>query len=199
MQQFDLAISFDLPPQVADVDVDDVAVTVAAEIVEMGADVLARHGLARTHGEEGEQGVFARGQRHLAPGPLHRPAHRVDLKVGDAQDRILALVGPAQQGADAREQLRDGEGLDQVVVSPGIETGAAVGDLVSGGDDQDMGLAATRAHPPQHLQAIKLGQAEIEQHDIVAGGIRQPVALGAIAAGIDGEAGTGQRSGDGDA
>ena len=44
---------------------------------------------------------------------------------------------PPQQRADARDELLQVEGFEQVVVRTGVEPGDAVRDGIAGGDDQD--------------------------------------------------------------
>ena len=77
----------------------------------------------------------------------------------------LALGHPAEHGADAREELLDVERLGHVVVGAGVERGDLVGLAVARGQHHDRNVAE-RAHPAQHLDAVDVGEPEVEQHDV---------------------------------
>ena len=80
---------------------------------------------------------------------------------------------PAQGGANAGQQLADGEGLGDVIVGAQIERGDLVFLLAAGGKHHD-GHLAPLADFADHFQAVAIGQAEIEQHQIrlARGGLR---------------------------
>jgi hypothetical protein len=64
----------------------------------------------------------------------------VDDEVADVPDLGGELAGAAEQGADAGEQLRHRERLDEVVVGAGGEAGEAVLGGVGGGEEDDRQL-----------------------------------------------------------
>ena len=68
--------------------------------------------------------------------------------------------------ADAREQLPEAERLHDVVVRAELEPDDAVDLVAARGHDDDRHLGA-RPQPPAHLEPVDVGQAEIEQHDVV--------------------------------
>ncbi len=74
-------------------------------------------------------------------------------------------VDAAEYGADPGEQLGQAEGLDQVVVGAFVQRGDAVGLLAAGGDDED-GAGPARGEPAADVQALGVGQAEVEQHHV---------------------------------
>ena len=92
---------------------------------------------------------------------------RVQGEQGAAEDgRGLAALA-AQHGAHAGQQFADLEGLEDVVIGAGVQSGDAVVQGVAGGDDehrQGGGLAADAA---QYLQAVAAGQAEVQQDEVV--------------------------------
>ena len=75
------------------------------------------------------------------------------------------LGGAAQVGAHAREQLGEPERLDQVVVGAGVEAGDDVELLVAGGEDEDGQLGAGGAQAAADLDAVDVGQPEVEDHE----------------------------------
>ena len=100
---------------------------------------------------------------HVArPGSSARSAKRSTLGRG--------LDAP-QQRAQAREQLAQGERLDQVVVGAGIEAGDAVVDRVARGEHEDRRAVAGLAHAPAHLEAVDVRHGDVEHDgvDLLAG------------------------------
>ncbi|MOA31547.1 hypothetical protein D3C78_1527100 [compost metagenome] len=82
---------------------------------------------------------------------------------------VAHVVGDAvaaQQRTDARLQLREFEGLDQVVVGAGVQPGDAIFHAVQRGQQQDRQRRLVHAHVAQHLQAALAGQADIEDHRV---------------------------------
>ena len=98
---------------------------------------------------------------------------RADLDAG-------RLTGAATgQRPHARFQFRQGEGLGQVVVGAGIEAAHAILDAVLRGQDQHRHGALARAQAAQHVDTGELGQAEIENQQIVH--LRQQRRVGILA------------------
>src|SRR5262249_29379920 len=108
----------DLVAQVADVDVHDVGSVLVVFVVEVFPDHRAGHDLAPMKGEELQLGELARRQVDGLAGAADDAGRRVDLQVVDAQDRVLDLVGAADEGADAGQQFFQLKRLCQVVVGP---------------------------------------------------------------------------------
>ncbi len=76
------------------------------------------------------------------------------------------FVGAAQQGADARLQLGEVEGLGEVIVGACIEAGDALLHAVERGQHHHRQGGLFGAHLLQHGQAVDQGQAEIEHADV---------------------------------
>ncbi len=78
--------------------------------------------------------------------------------------RAGSAGGPPRNGPNAGSQLVEIEGLAQVVVRPGVQALDAIGDGVSGGqqDDRRRGLAG--ADVREEVQAGTIGQHPV-QHD----------------------------------
>ena len=78
--------------------------------------------------------------------------------------------------AHAREQLGEAERLDQVVVGAGVEAGDDVELLVARGEDQDREVGPRGAQPPADVDAVDVGQPEVEDDEadaLVGGGERR--------------------------
>ena len=90
-----------------------------------------------------------------------------DLQIAEAQvgRAHLGRARPAQQRPDASRELLGGEGLGEVVVGPGLETGDDVVGVGPGRhhDDGDVGGAADR---PAHLEAVDARQHDVDQHHV---------------------------------
>ena len=70
-----------------------------------------------------------------------------------------------QQGAHAREQLLALERLDEVVVGARVQPLDARVERVAGGQDQDRHVVVG-AQRARDVEAVELGQAEVEDHEI---------------------------------
>ncbi len=111
----------------------------------MLGDLLAPHDAAGIHGEVFEQRVLLGRQRQFIAPTGNTMRARVEAKIADLDDRILPRSPAPQQGTQARQQLRELERLDQVIVGAGVETFHAIGHGVAGGEHQDRGADSLRA------------------------------------------------------
>ena len=89
----------------------------------------------------------------------------VESQVAHHQVGAPSRGAAAQQRAHAGQQLLALEGLDQIVVGPGVEPRHARLERVARGEDED-GHVALLAQPAADLHAVELGQAQVE-HDRV--------------------------------
>lgn len=99
-----------------------------------------------------------------------RRARRVagEAEVVDDERRRHRLRRAAQQRAQAGDQLRQGTGFDQVVIGTEIQPATRFLDAVPrGGHDDAHGGAVTGAKPPAELEAIDVGEAEVEHDRVV--------------------------------
>mmetsp|Transcript_30097 Transcript_30097/g.54744 ORF Transcript_30097/g.54744 Transcript_30097/m.54744 type:complete len:263 (+) Transcript_30097:6986-7774(+) len=78
-------------------------------------------------------------QALTCPGRL--AAHRVDLEIGHLHDQRFRVIpvhaSPTQEHLDARDQLREGKWLDQVVVRPTLQAAHPILDLAARGQHED--------------------------------------------------------------
>jgi hypothetical protein len=95
----------------------------------------------------------------------------------------LRLAAP-QQRLHARQQLGEGEGLDQVVVRALLQALHAVLDLVARGEHQH-GHVLRAAYGLQHGEAVDAGQHHVEQDQCVVSLGGEVSALDAVAGYVD--------------
>jgi hypothetical protein len=127
--------------------------------------------VAHEHLEQQELGAGQREQALGAPGLV---CAQVEAQILEGEDLgwavFLLIAGPAQQRSHAREQLAQGEGLDEVVIGAGIEAGDAVIDLAAGGEHQHGRGVAALAQASADLQSVDPGHRDIEDHGAVGDG-----------------------------
>lgn len=87
----------------------------------------------------------------------------------------------AQQGTDAGQQLVQVIGLEHVVVGPGIQPLDALRHGIARGGHQHGGAVLAGAQVAQHGQTIALGQAQVQQHQVIRLGAQGRVGRVAIA------------------
>ncbi len=84
--------------------------------------------------------------------------------------RTAVRLRAAQQRAHARGELRHGERFHHVVVGAEVEAAHAIVDRVSRGEHEHRHwpvlLRRARAQAPQHLEAIHLRQADVEDDEV---------------------------------
>jgi hypothetical protein len=88
----------------------------------------------------------------------------------------------AQLRADAGQQDRELEGLGHIVVRARVEAQDRVGIGIMAGQHQDRAFHAPLAHPAAQLAPVGVGQAHVEDHQIVERGLDLLHALGAVPA-----------------
>ncbi len=93
---------------------------------------------------------------------------------------LLVLAGAAQQGAHARHQLAQREGLDEVVVGARVEAGDAVVDLPARGEHQHRRAVASVAQAPADLEAVEVGHGDVEDHRVAGIGAEALQRLGPV-------------------
>jgi hypothetical protein len=113
---------------------------------------------------------------------------RVEADIAHLQDGRARPRPPPDQRPEARQQLAEGEGLDEVVVGPRIEAPDTVRDGVTGRQHEHGRPPVPGAQRPAHGEPVHAGQHEVE-HDAVVVGLGGPEQrLLAVADGVDGVA-----------
>src|SRR5579859_2912537 len=181
-QQRALELRVDLLPQLADMHVHHVGLRVEMVV----PDILQQHGardyLIRVPHEVLEQLEFARLQRNLAVSARDLARQRIHMQVADNERRFVidALRAPVQ-GIDAREQLAEGEGFGQIVISAAAQSPDSIVDLGQRTQNQNWRALAGFAQHLDDGEAVDVtGEHAIHDDDIIRLARRQehPVAPG---------------------
>ncbi|BCB88405.1 hypothetical protein Psuf_057180 [Phytohabitans suffuscus] len=113
-----------------------------------------------------QQVELARRQVQRRPAQRRLPRARVDPQLADEHRGLAGVAGAAaQHRAHPGVELGRRERLDHVVVGARVEAADDLGLVVAGGGDDD-GHRADAAQHPQQLQAVEVGQAEVEHHEV---------------------------------
>ena len=162
-----LAAGLGLLAQVADVHVERVravAEVVAPDAVE---DHRPRQHLPRVAQEQLEQRELGPRQDELLAATGHLAGTGVQLEVGEAErGRLVVGAESAQKRPDARDELLEGERLDEVVVGAGLEACDAVGDLVARGQHQDRELAPVGPQPAGELEPVEPRHQDVDDREV---------------------------------
>ncbi len=111
----------------------------------------------------------------------------------DAIERELAYLeafrgrlAAAEQDADAGQEFDEGEGLDEVIVGAAFEAFHAIVDGVAGAEDQHGRAGFAIANLLERAQAVHIGEAEVEDNQVVFGIVDQlNGGVGAVIGDID--------------
>ncbi|MNY22944.1 hypothetical protein D3C86_1565850 [compost metagenome] len=150
-----------------------VAADAVLPAVELFFELSAREDHAWPRDQRLQHSPFAGRQRHGRA--IH---HRgVGLRVdGDAfvfEHGFGASGAAADQRAHAGQQLVHVIGFDDVVVGARVQSGDAVADRVARGGDEHRRAVLACAQIAQQCQAVALGQAQIQQDEVVGVGAQR--------------------------
>ena len=157
----------ELAPQPSHRDVEGLGRAVPVLVPDLRHQPAPRHHLAAVglqHGEHAELLV-----RQLDLGVARERSPAVDVQ---PERRLLVPVerplgaGTPQDRADPRLQLGQAERLAQVVVGAAVETDDAVELARPCGDDDDAADVAALAELAAHLDAVDVGERQVEDHDV---------------------------------
>jgi hypothetical protein len=132
---------------------------------------VARQHLPRNHAplvqqEIVEQFVFARGEFHVPAAARHPARDPIRLKIGDDKAQHVLDTTAPQERPDTREKFLEGEGFDQIVVGPLVETTDAVLHRVPRREDDYRRRQSSLTHGTQDLQAVSARQHEVENKQV---------------------------------
>jgi len=160
-----LGLFFELLPELEQEVVDGARGAVVVGAPDDDLDLLAREDAAAGLDEAPEHVKFGGGQldqgagaEDLAGAGAHRDIVELDLVRGLG----LELRVAAQHGLHAGQQLGQAEGLGDVVFGAQLEAHDLVHLGASGAEHHDQGVVLVLAQAPQHLEAVHLGQHDVE-------------------------------------
>ena len=159
------------------VHLDRVAFQRLAEAVQRRLQPRLGHHLRPRLQQREQQGEFAPAQADRLAGLFHAVGGGVHHQVAVLDHRPAAPGSAAQHGAQPRQQLVGIEGLDDVVVGTTVQPGDAVVDAVARGHDQHRQVRVRQrrgaraalpaaANARQQVQALAVGQAQVQQHRV---------------------------------
>ena len=96
---------------------------------------------------------------------------------------LLDAAATAQNGADAGDYLVEGEGLGDVVVAAGTQTGHLVLGGVLCGQEEHGGGGAVFAQAAGHLEAVHAGHHDVQDNEVGFFGVRLFEGFAAVAGG----------------
>ena len=96
---------------------------------------------------------------------MHLAGCRVQPQVPQHQRRGAARRPAPHQRAHPGEQLLALERLDEIVVGAGVESLDTIVEIGPGREDQDRDVVVL-AQSAKHLDAVELGQPEVEDHQV---------------------------------
>ena len=145
---------------------------------------VARDDLPRAPGQVQQQLELLRGQLHRPAGARH-PARRAQstTSVSTVRRSTSAGLSAAGHGADAGQQLGEGERLDDVVVRARIEPHHAVLERVARGQNNHRRLEAAAPDRREDLDAVPAGQTQVEQDEVET--VRRQAKERRLAGGLD--------------
>ena len=127
-----------------------------------------RHQLALVDGEHPQQVELVRRQVNRRSGHANLVLLEVDLELPDRDQRLARRSGPAQDGAQAGDQLVDPDRLRHVVVGSRVERGDLLA-LVADRREHDHGRRAPRAE-----LAHDVGPGSVREDEIEDDGLGRP-------------------------
>jgi hypothetical protein len=136
--------------------------------------------------EEFEQRELRAGQADRPVASAYFPGRGIECEVGVGQYRAVdARGGTAEQSPQPGQQLLQGEGLAEIVVGPGVESGDAVGDGVARGEDEDGYVVAGRTESSARRDAVQPRHHHVEDHSIGVSGRNAAESLLAVLGEVD--------------
>src|SRR5882762_11939141 len=79
----------------------------------------------------------------------------------------------SKAGPDARQEFREREGFNEVVISAAIESSHALLDCIASGQDENRGLQSAFSQCGQHLEPVAAWKHEIQNDEVEFLGIHE--------------------------
>src|ERR1019366_4746398 len=178
----ELAAALELLAQMTNMHIEKTIVRCGIALEESPGDLVARDdaaGGAHKHFEEIE---LKRGELDGRAGGPGLASGGVELDVADYNHFgcvPVGGIGATQDGADAREEFVGVEGLGKIVVGSGVEAHDAIVLLHTRGQHDD-GKVLSAAQLLQQGEAVKDGQHDVENREIVGSVERSIEAVAAV-------------------
>ena len=151
-----------------DVDIKGAVERIGLAIVEGASQIIARDDATGGTDEDFEDVEFERGDFDFAAVAQHLPCAGVEADAIDFEDtRFQSRLssGTAEDGLHAGEEFVGAEGLGEIVVGAGVQTGYAVV-VFSARGEHDYRNGALAADLMEGFEAIQPGHHDVEQDKI---------------------------------
>ncbi len=122
------------------------------------------HGRAGRGGEPCQDPELRRGQLTALVAAPHRMGRRVEPHPVGLHGQVGAAA--ADQGAEPRDELGEGERLRHVVVAARREPGQPVGERVAGGQEEHRRANAAGAQCLDDVAAVGIGQTDVDDERV---------------------------------
>jgi hypothetical protein len=130
-------IALDLAANAPNIDINDVGRGIVVQIPDLLQKHRAGHDVTLVADQILKDLEFARQQLDELAATICRPGHEVQFQISDAQYRFLDGDGAAaRESFDARQELRESERLNKIVVAASAKASHTFVDLAKSADDQ---------------------------------------------------------------
>ena len=186
MQQGLLEVAVDLGAQAADVDVDDVGLGIEVVVPHVFQEHGAGDDLSGVAHQVLEQPELPGLQLDLPAGAGDGAGQQIHLQVGDFQPGLRRFSATApEQGLEAGVELREGEGLDQVVVAARAQALDPVVHLAQGAEDQHRRAIPGGSQGAHDGEPVQLRQHAVDDQHVIVGARGHEQSLPAVTGVID--------------
>ncbi|MNI31208.1 hypothetical protein D3C73_850830 [compost metagenome] len=140
----------------------------AAAAIHRHFQLVAADGVAHALHQRQQRVIFMRAQADFLAASLDDAARGFQHHVAATQRGHHAVAAASKHGTQAGQQFVQLKGLDQVIVGARVQPLDAFAQAVARGDDQYGGGIETAAQGLQQRQPAAGGQAQVQQHGVVA-------------------------------
>jgi RimJ/RimL family protein N-acetyltransferase len=132
-------------------------------------DLLLGEHLGGMAKEELEELVLAASGRHEVARDHHLASRAVHAQVPGLEHPDERDLAAATQRPDPGQHLLEVEGLGKVVVSPGVEAGEAIPDVIEGGEHEHRGRRGLEAEVAADVHPVEIAAEHHVEHGDVVG------------------------------
>jgi len=155
------------PPEIVDVDIDDVRHGVQFELPDLLDNRGAGNRLARIAHEKFKKGIFLGAERDFVTAALDSVGNAFELEIRNLQNGARRAAASPQDRANARGELGENKGLRNIVVGASIQPTDALFHLCGGCYDEHGKVWFLGANPAQDFQAHGARESKVENDKIV--------------------------------
>ena len=186
MDELRLEIAVDFIAEAADEDVDDVGLGIEMIIPDMFEDHGLGDDFVLVPQEVFQEEKFAGLEIDLGGAAPDFAGEEVHLEIGEGEVGDDGRgAGAADEGLEAGEEFREGEGFGEVIVAAALEAGDAVVERAFGAENEDGNFDLLGAPAFDDFEAVEFGEHEVDDGGIVGVFTAHLAAFLAVGADID--------------